>query len=232
MHGETPYIVRGLESDQRRLFFSRPEQALILPVSLSPGHGILRAGTLLSINVSAAGNVGYYVPYAPTTVAKASMIQASALSFLVGDQTAATSVYISLEDSYRFKVGDDVILYDTNTQTTAAENLGAISAIDRTTYAHQAVLTVTATPSGATFTFAQGAAIHVEQGADNTNGWSDCAGILTTSVDTGKGENAKGALGAMVVSNAVLYKGMLFNYDAAALADLGGSVLGQFLILK
>jgi hypothetical protein len=122
-----------------------------------------------------------------------------------------------------FVVGDDLIIKDSDSATTSSENLGAITAIDRTTYAHLAVITVTATISAATFTVANGAIVHVEAGADNTNGWSDAIGILEKSVDTGKGESARGAQGTMVVNNAMLYKGALINWDAAALADIGGT---------
>lgn|SRR5512137_124534 len=234
IHGDNvPYIIRGFESDWKKLFYSRPEQALILPVTLAPGHGIIKAGTALSVNASAAGNVNLYVPYCPTTPTLGDVNIDKALARLVnGDQANATSVYVTLADSYRFAVGDDVIILDANTTTTGAENLGAITAIDRTTYTNMAVLTVTVAPTGATFTAAQGAGIHVECGADNTNGYSDAAGILIASVDTGIGENAKGALGAMVISNAILYTGMLVNVDAAARTDLSAVTKAGYTILK
>jgi hypothetical protein len=228
-----PYLVRGFENDWKKLFYSRPEQALILPVTLAPGYGILRAGTALALNVSAAGNLNKYVPYAPTTPTVGNSDVDKAVARLVnGDQLAATSVYVSLADSYKFVVGDDVIIYDGNTTTTGAGNLGAITAIDRTTYTNMAVLTVTSAPSGSTFTAAQGACIHVECGADNSNGYSDAAGILIATVDTGIGENAVGALAAMVISNAILYTGMLTNVDAAARTDLSIVTKAGYTILK
>jgi hypothetical protein len=137
-----------------------------------------------------------------------------------------------MADSYKFKVGDDIIVGDANTTTTATENLGVITEIDRTTYTHMAKITATATASGpSTFTVAQSAYICVEAG-DNSNSYSDCVGILGASVDTGTGENSAGAVAPLIISNAVLYKGNLMNYDAAALADLGGSVDGIYLFLK
>lgn len=228
-----PYIVRGFESDWKKLFYSRPEQALILPVTLAPGYGILRAGTALALNVSAAGNLNKYVPYAPTTPTVGNTDVEKAVTRIVnGDQANATSVYVAMADSYKFVVGDDVIIYDANTTTSSAENLGAITAIDRTTYTNMAVITVTSAPTGSTFTAAQGAGIHVECGDDNTNGYSDAAGILIATVDTGIGENAKGALAAMVISNAILYTGMLVNVDAAARTDLSIVTKAGYTILK
>ena len=58
-----------------------------------------------------------------------------------------------------------------------------------------AKITVTNTIN-ANFTVAQSACVFLIAGADNTNTWSDCAGILEVSVDTGTGENAKGGDGS------------------------------------
>jgi hypothetical protein len=225
IYGETPYMQRGGESHYRKLFYSRPEQALIKDITLQSGYGILKSGTVLAINKSAAGNVNRYVPYNPTVPNSADPNQvgrAFALQTISG-----TTVYVTLKDSYKFKVGDDVIIGDSGT---ACENMGAITAIDRTTYGHMAVITFTATVSGS-FTIAESAWVAVEAG-DSSNGYSDAVGILTNSVDTGEGENAKGALGAMLLSNAVLYYGCINNIDAAALVDLSGSHDGNFLVIK
>jgi sirohydrochlorin ferrochelatase len=82
------------------------------------------------------------------------------------------------------------------------------------------------------FTVAQGACVHVEAGAANTNSYSVAVGVLMHGVDTGKGENAKGAVSPMVISNAMLYNGLLTNMIAQARTDLGATVDGQFLIMK
>lgn len=219
---DAPHILYGGDQrDYKRLYRSQREIALIEEINVSPGHGVLPVGTPIALNESAAGNIGNAVPYFPTTPAVGDPNQALAGAYLVQD-ASGTTLYVTLDDSYMFVVGDDVIVKDSDTATTSSENLGAITAIDRTTYAHMAVITVTSSVSGS-FTVAKGAIIHVEAGADNTNGWSDAIGILEKSVDTGRGETAKGAQGTMVVGNAMLYKGSLINWDAAALADIGGT---------
>lgn len=228
IHGETPYLVRGEDGNYKRLFYSSPVNALMRDVSIQAGYGVLRAGTPLALNVSAAGNVGKYVPYAQTTPDSSADEQKSA--FLVQD-ASGTTLYVTMDDSYKFSVGDDIIIYDANTKTTSAENLGAITAIDRTTYKHMAVITVTVSVSGS-FTIAQSAAIHVECGADNTNGYSDCAGILANTVDTGTGEKAKGAVAPMVLSNAILYEGCCEGLDAAAKTDISATSNGNLLVIK
>ena len=228
IHGESPYLVRGNEEDYKRLWYSNPANALMKEITLAPGYGVLKAGSPVALNVSAVGNVGKYVPYAQTTPDSSAEEQKSA--FLVQD-ASGTTLYVTMDDSYKFSVGDDVIIYDANTKTTSAENLGAITAIDRTTYKHMAIITVTATVSGS-FTVAQSAAIHVECGADNTNGYSDCAGLLANTVDTGTGEHAQGALAAMILSNAILYEGCCEGLDAAAKTDISASSNGNLLVIK
>ncbi|MGW8177638.1 MAG: hypothetical protein ACWGQW_02415 [bacterium] len=219
---DAPHILYGGDQrDYKRLYRSQREIALIEEINISPGHGVLPVGTVMALNASAAGNIGNAVPYFPTTPAAGDPNQGKAGAYLVQDGSG-TTLYVTLDDSYKFVVGDDIIIKDSDTATTSSENLGAITAIDRTTYTHMAVITVTSSVSGA-FTVANGAIIHVECGADNTNGWSDAVGILEKSVDTGTGETAKGAQGTMVVKNAMLYKGSLVNWDAAALTDLGAT---------
>ena len=225
MHGEIPYVVRGNEEGYKRLFYSNPNNALMRDVTIQAGYGILRAGTPLMLNKSASGGAGKYLPYVQTTPDSSDVTQKGRAFIL---QTASgTSVYVTQDDSYKFEVGDDLIIKDTGT---AVENLGAITAIDRTTYVHMAVITFTATISGA-FTVAESAAVHVE-GGDATNYYSDCVGILASTVDTGTGENAKGALAPMVISNAILYEGVCEGLDAAAKTDISASSNGNLLVIK
>jgi hypothetical protein len=129
---------------------------------------------------------------------------------------------VTIDDSYKFSVGDDVIIVDSDGEV-AAENLGAITAIDVTTYTHMAAITVT-TQTVDNFTTAKFAYITPE-------GYNTCDGILIRSVDTGTGEDSKGALGVLLKKNAILYNGMLTNVDSNARTDLSASVNGQYLIV-
>lgn len=230
MSGDAAHLVFGPDQqDYKRLFRSPRDIALLVEITLQAGYGVLPMGTVLSKNVSAAGNVGKYVPYSPTTPDSGDLLQKGS-AFLL-QNAAGSDLYVTLADSYKFAVGDDVILLDSDTKTTASENLGAITAIDRTTYQQMAKITVTGTVSG-TFTVANSACIHVECGADNTNSYCDAAGILDQSVDTGADEDAAGALATMVVNNAILYQDALINADAAALTDLGATASNRLVTLK
>jgi hypothetical protein len=133
-----------------------------------------------------------------------------------------------MDDSYKFKVGDDVIIND---DTTSAENLGAITAIDRTTYTNFARITVTTNVGGTSFTTARFAHLLVEAGL-SANNYSDAVGILEKSVDTGTGVNAKGANATLIISNCTLYSGCMELLDTAAKTDLAATEIGQFVIIK
>ena len=228
-------IIRGGQTDYKRLFYSNPEQALTKEVTMQAGYGLIPAGTVLSKNLSAAGNIGKYVPLSPGIAANlpdpADPNHVLACAFLLADVTTGTELQVTQEDSYKFVVGDDLILFDDTTYGASSENLGAITAIDRTTYLHIALITVTETVSGS-FTIAAGACVHVEAGSANTNSYSVAVGVLMHSINTGTGENAKGGVAPMVISNAMLYNGLLTNMIAQARTDLGATVDGQFLIMK
>jgi len=217
MARDIPSIVIGGQEDYKRLYYSDPNAARKVPVTTMAGYGILKMGTAMAKNDSAAGGVGKLIPYEPTTVTGAEI--APARAYLVQDSgTTATVLYVTLNDSYKFAVGDDVYIHD---DTTTAENLGAITGIDRTTYTHMAAITVTTATGGTSFTTARFAYIYVE-------GAATCVGILEKSIDTGTGVNAKGALATLIRGNAVLYTGMLTNFDAAAITDLSAGSWGQF----
>uniref|UniRef100_A0A6M3IS83 Uncharacterized protein n=1 Tax=viral metagenome TaxID=1070528 RepID=A0A6M3IS83_9ZZZZ len=217
MARDIPSIVIGGQEDYKRLYYSDPNAARKVPVTTMAGYGALKMGTAMAKNGSAAGGVGKLIPYDPTAVTGAE--DAHVRAYLVQNSgTGATVLYVTLNDSYKFAVGDDVYIHD---NTTTAENLGAITGIDRTTYTHMAAITVTTASGGTSFTTARFAYLAIE-------GFDTCVGILEKSIDTGTGVNAKGALATLIRGNAVLYTGMLTNFDAAAIVDRSATSWGQF----
>lgn len=226
---DIPSIIRGAQDDYRALYYSEPMAALKVPVTLQSGYGVLKLGTALALNKSAAvtGGRDQLVPYNPTSFTGAENHPGRA--YLVANSgTTDSFVYVAMDDSYKFKVGDDLIIND---NTTSAENKGAITAIDRTTELHRAKITFTTAIGGTAFTTARYAYVCVEAG-DNSNGYSDCVGILEKSVDTGTGEHAKGAVATLILGNAVLYEGLLTNIDSAAKTDLSAASFGQYMYMK
>ncbi len=225
---DIPGVIRGVQDDYKVLYYSDPNAALVVPITLMAGYGLLKKGTVLAVNLSAltTGNKDKHVPYNPTTFTGSASENHPGRAYLVANTgTTDSFVYVNMDDSYKFKVGDDLIIND---NVTSAENLGAITAIDRTTYGHMAKITFTTAIGGTAFTTARLAHVFVEAGTSGNN-YSDAVGILEKSVDTGTGENAKGALASMIVSNCLLYEGMLTNIDSASKTDLSASSIGQFL---
>lgn len=224
--GDTPHIVRGVQKDYKNIYYSRPEIALVVDVTLQAGYGLLDAGTVLAKNLSAAGNKDKYVPYNPTLFTGVEN-HPGRLYLVASSGTTASILYVTMDDSYKLMVGDDLCIGD---NVTADENLGKITAIDRTTYPHMAAVTVTTATGGTSFTVARKAYVCVEAGA--SNGYSVAVAMLAKSVDTGTGVNAQGAVAPIIISNAVLYTGMLTNCDAAAITALGIVAFGQYSVMK
>lgn len=227
MPKDIPQINHGVQYDYKKLYYSEELAALKVPVTLQAGYGKIEAGSVLAKNLSAAGNKGKLVPYNPTSFTGVENHPGRA--YLVADSgTTSTDLYVTMEDSRKFAVGDDVIIND---DTTSAENLGAITAIDRTSEPQRAKITVSSATGGTSFTTARKAYLAIEAG-DSSNNYSDAVGILEKTVDTGNDSNAAGAVATLILGNCVLYTGTLLNYDAAAGTDLSGNTFGNFTYIR
>ena len=227
--GSIPQMVQNPDgAGIKKLFHSQRDIALILDKTLAPGYGVLKAGTVLCVNTSAAGNVGKLYPYVPvygSQVAALNTDAALGIAAMVANSSSG-HVYVSIEDSYKFIVGDQ--LYFENTSGDGLVNCGVITAIDRTTvsiYADIACGAFTATNG----TTAKHAYVYVVSGSTP---YSIAKYVLDKDVDTGTGEDAVGALATVVLSNAILYTASLINMTAAAITSLGAVTDGRFTILK
>lgn len=227
--GSIPQVVRNGEGPGiNRLYFTRPENAIILTKTFAPGYGVLKAGTVVSENASAAGNKGKLTPYVPvygSQIAALNNNAAIGIAPMVANSSSGT-VYVSIADSYKFIVGDQ--LYFENTAGDGLVNCGVISAIDRTTDSTRAAITTDAF-TATNGTIAKHAYVYIKTGSTP---FSIAKYILDKDIDTGTGEDAVGALGTVVISNAALYSASLINCTAAAITSLGAVVDGQLTILK
>jgi len=213
---DTPSIIYGGQEDYKRLYYSEPSAALKIPISIQAGYGVLKLGTVIAKNDSGAGNGGQYVPYDPhatVTGAEAAPVRA----YLVQDGAADKLAYVTLADSYKFVVGDTVDAIDSDLSIVTT---GAITAIDRTTYEHMAVITVTNNVTTG-ITTAKFGYLYV-------SGAETAVGVLEKSVDAGEGSDAKGAQTTLIIKNAVLYTGMLTNMDSNAKTDISASTISQY----
>ncbi len=226
---DTPHILYGAQQDYKRLYYSEELAALKVPITLQAGYGILEMGTALSLNASAASSrAGKALPYNPTSFTGAETHPGRA--YLVANSgTTDNFVYVNMDDSYKFAVGDDLIIND---NTTSVEDLGVITAIDRTTETHRAKITATTNIGGAAFTTARKAYVNVQAASGSSNNYSDGIGILEKSVDTGTGQYAQGAVATLILGNAVLYTGMLTNVDSAFRTDISASTFGNYTYIR
>lgn len=220
--GSTPQFQQGgMVPGAKALFFSLREIALIKSKTIKPGFGVVYSGTVMA--TTTADNE--LVPYVPDTVA----VTDQGRSFVTADiAIAATVVRVLLADSYRFAVGDTVIVAD-NTPTYV--DCGAITAIDRTTYAGQAAITVTTSPTP-TVGMTVADMVHMYHKAGTAGKFCTASFIGDQDVFTGEGSTALGANTSVVISNAILYAAALVGYDATAATALGAVADGNHIILK
>lgn len=225
MYGETPYLVRGSQIDSKLIFGSDVNQALTRPVSLVGGYGVLPAGTIIGEITESTDRAGRGVPYAiQTTVEPALPFIGGA--YIVTDGLSDTNVVVTMADSYKFAVGDHLGAVDSDE---APVDLEAIASIDRTSYSHIAVI-VAGQNLTSGITVGNGGFVHIQ--TDTSTPFTTAKGFLLVGVDTGVGENAKGADGVIIVSHAQIRHSLILNYDAGALADFGNaSVKGQWFYL-
>jgi hypothetical protein len=227
--GSTPQLNRGPEfPGHKALYYSIREIALIKDKSVQAGYGVLRAGTIMAENISAltTGGKGLLVPCATTLFTVGDVGRAFAL---VDVASGVDVINVTMEDSYKFMVGDDLILAN-NDGGGEYGNGGAIISIDRTTMPHYAIITFTTGIVTANNTVAKACCCYVEAGGSGK--LSAAKYILDKDIDTGVGEIAKGAITPVLVSNAILYTNSLVNFDAAAATALGTVDDGQHTILK
>lgn len=229
--GDTPHIYRGGQEDLKRLFYSDPNKALAKPITIPGGYGSIRGGTLMGIITESTNRKNYYVPYvfADTVglIAALAADDARGLAYLVADQGGASAdAYVTMDDSYKFAVGDHVQAQDSDYATQT--DCGAITAIDRTTYSHMAKITVTNTIG--VLQVSKGASISIQ--TTTASPYVKAVGILKAGVNTGTGENAQGGQGVLVLKNAMLLRNSLYCYNADALTDLSGAAEdGKYLIM-
>lgn len=227
--GSTPQLNRGPElPGHKALYYSIREIALIKDKTVQAGYGVLRAGTIMAENISAAGGKGKLVPYVLAAYTGDDVGRALALADIPSTNTPGEkTINVLMDESYKFVVGDDLIIAN---DSAAIHEGGAIASIDRTTHPHYAIITfTTGIIDDATYTVANNCCCYVEAG---TTPFSKAKYILDKDVDTGVGEIAQGAITPVLISNAILYTNSLINLDSAAATTLGTVDDGQHTILK
>ncbi len=204
----------------KRLYKSPREVALLLDKTFRSAYGCLPVGTVLAEDF----NTGDLVPYTPDTISE----QDPSRVFLLNDCDAASNFDVELLESYKIASGETIILTDTDTGGEAA----TIDSIDRTSSNYKATVTLTGATTGS-FTVANSANCYLKAEDAASGKRSVAKYILDMDVDTGAGQYAKGGLGAVLLSNAIIYKGSTVGMDATAITNLGNvSEDGAYYVIK
>jgi hypothetical protein len=207
--------------EEKRLFHSRREIALLLDKTVRGGFGELEMGTIMSIDQ----NSGNLVPYIPDTISTEDVGRAFLLNNIA---SAGTSFDLLLSDSYKFESGDVIIL----TSTAGTYEEATISDVDRVSYPHKAVVTLSAGTS-AGFTVAEQANAYLKSEDAASGKRSVAAYLMDQTIYTGIENPDPGALTSVVLSNAVVYKSGCVGMDAAAMSNLGNVIEdGIFYVIK
>ena len=213
--GSIPQMNTGaMTRGQGRLFYSKSDIAIIREGVFQAGFGYIPPGQLMAKNAV----TGKLVPYVPDAVIFGTT---KGVARAINDVASGVNfVYVTMEDSYKFQIGDSLIL----AQDATFFDGGAITAIDRTTDSYRAKITFTTNTAVATYTMANNT--HCYPKAGTTGKFSKAFCICDKGVDTGFGADdssgtiPQGGLGSFVLKNATLYKTSLVDFDAQALTDL------------
>jgi hypothetical protein len=219
--GYTPQVNHTgfIEIREKRLFFSQREAGLFIPKTLRGGYGELEAGTILAEDT----NTGFLVPYIPDDILATDVGRI----MLAADHDVATTFKIWAEDRGKLKVGDVVVLTDSDDVYEEATVSGvALDANGRT--ATVTVSAATTTVGG--FTVAKSGNAYLKAGASGKR--STAKYVLDQDQFTGDFDNPNGGLTSVFLSNGIIYKDSLVGADATALSALSGVVDGQFVIFK
>jgi hypothetical protein len=204
----------------KRLYKSPREVALLLDKTFKAGYGCLEIGTVLAEDQ----NSGNLVPYAPDTISEEDVARV----FLLNDVSSPfTSFDVDLLESYKLASGETIIITDTD----GSYSQTAITGIDRTSSPRKATVTVNEVSASFSVSKLANAYVKAEDAASGKR--SKAKYILDMTVDTGAGADAEGGLGAVLLSNAIVYKEDVPNMDSAAMTNLGNvSEDGGYYVVK
>lgn len=227
-YGDTPYIENRMlgQVDFKRLLYSERAHCFDVPVSIPGGMGLIPQGTVMGQISTSTNRKNLWVPKVQEAITVG--LENPAIAKLVQDGAADAYAYVKIDDSYRFAIGDSLVGSDSDTDGASAIDLGAVTAIDRATYTHMAKITVTNNLTAA-LEVAKGACIWIQ--TLTTAPYTKAKGILLYGVDTGEGEDAKGAQGVVIVKNAMLYTGSLVGWDSDAGDDITHTDLAQYTLI-
>lgn len=206
------------ELRERKLFYSQREIGLFIQKTFLGGYGDLPKGTVVAEDV----NTGFLVPYIPDTI---DVEKDFGRIELVTGCNASNTFQIWAEDRGKIKIGNIIVLVDSDTTAEEATVTGLAAFDDK-----RWTVTLSGNTTGNFEVGAKKANCYLKAGASGKR--STAKYILDQDTFTGDADNPNGSLSSVFVSNGVIYKDYCFGLDATALSALGGTVDGLFAIFK
>lgn len=210
------------------LWHSEQNRALILPVNIALGYGVIPAGTIMAKNASAGGRGDkVLVPYPCTDFLDGSgnVIKGKDLgrAFLVTDLVATgTTIRVADKDGSKFYVGDDLVVEGA---TTTAEDLGAITSKTQGNGYWDIEVTVAASDD---FLLSDNASCYLKTSA--TGRFAEAFCILGRERNTGFMEKSNATMPAGgVFKYATLLKDYIPNLDDDSVTDLDAKIYECFI---
>jgi len=187
---------------QKRLFYSRREQALILEKTVRGGFGNLEMGQVMTT----VHGVDYIVPYG---AGGQSAIASNAAS-------GQKKILLPLTEYAKFAAGENITIVDNN----ANEN----KIVDTAEVSGEYFAVTTTVNLSNSYTVAEDAYIKHRAGANLY--------VMDQDIDCGVENQLEGALTSVVISNAVLYQDAVIGMDSDALTFLNGLEDGVFYVIR
>jgi len=205
--GSVPQVnITGYHREvQKRLFYSRREQALILEKTARKGFGILEMGQVMT----EVNDADFIVPHGDN----------GNTYLLENASSGQKDLKVKADYASRFAPGEKVVVADDS-------NSGNYEIDEISVSGDEATITVTSN-LGETYQKSDDAYIKHRQDGNYY--------VLDQETDTGMAEEAdevEGALTSVVVGNAVLYKDSVIGMDSSARSNLNAHEDGIFYVIK
>jgi len=208
--GNVPQVnITGYHREvQKRLFYSRREQALLLEKTVRGGFGNLEMGQVMTeVYVDGTAVRDFIVPYG-----------ANGKALLLANATSGqATLTIDGDEAACFAVGDLVNVGDSNSN--ANYEIDDISITD-------GVATITVTGTWAEhYTTARDAWIQHRRGGKFY--------VMDQHVDAGGGDaGVEGALTSVVIANAVLYQDAVIGWDSDVATNMNALTDGVYYVIR
>ncbi len=194
---------------QKRLFYSRREQALLLEKTVRGGFGNLEMGQVMtSVYVDGTDVADFIVP-----------LGENGRSVLVSNAAAAQrKILLSLTEKAKFAADEAITITDANNNEHAVIDSAEVSG-------EYFAITIADSDLGETYEVAEDAYVTHRQGGNYY--------VMDQNIDAGEEDaGVEGALTSVAIANAILYKDAVIGMSNTALSAFNGLEDGIYYVIR